>query len=278
MNIAVATRFEVFVVDGEGEYIGSILPPEYALHHYGLTWSEDLMFVYCWGGYHWIEVLDHNLKSVDRILAGTEIGDSHQIAWHKDRLWVCHTNWERYVVCDVAGNVERIWTPLPERGIGRPGSPHFNSIWFHAGDVFIVASNWGEAPAEILRYSPELELIDRFPAALAAHSVYRHQGKYLTLGTGQVLWGNKAFPLPSCEVMKGIVCAGGRMFFGVQQNIPRRQERRRARAGWICEVSTDTLEPLHMCNFGRGQVNEIRALDEPDYAHHGIVWEGKYGA
>lgn len=26
-----------------------------------------------------------------------------------------------------------------------------------------------------------------------------------------------------------------------------------------------------------GQVYEVRLLDVPDYAHHGIPWEGKYG-
>lgn len=281
MNIAVATRSEVFVVNDQGEFVGEILPPDHALHHYGITWNTDFMFIYCWGPQHWIEVLDHNLKSVDRILGPpVDISDAHQIAWAYDRLWVCDTAKDRFIVWKPGRQNVRFWEPRPWQ-LG--ADSHINSIWFDLAEdeLCYVASNWARRPAEIVVHRlPDLGrtgIVDMQIAACRAHSVYRHQGKYLTLGIERVRWGNETYKLPGCEVMKGIVHADNRMFFGVQQNIPDREDRRSAVPGWICEVDPGTMELIAAYNFGRGQVNEIRALDVPDLAHHGLPWGGKYG-
>ena len=280
MNIAVATRSEVFVINDGGEFIGEILPADYAIHHYGLTWNHEFMFVYCWGGGHWIEVLDHSLKSVDRILGPPiDISDAHQIAWHGGNLWVCDTGRDRLIIWPADGGNAHVWKPRPWEEL--PES-HINSVWFDGDELCYVATNWTRRLAEIVVHKlPDLErtgIVDMQIAACRAHSVYKHQGKYLTLGIERVRWGNETYRLPGCEVMKGIVHANNRMFFGVQQNIPDRETRREAVAGWICEVDPDTMGLIAMYNFGRGQVNEIRALDEPDYAHHGQPWTGRYGA
>lgn len=278
VNIAVATRSEVFVINDGGEFIGEILPADYAIHHYGLTWNHEFMFVYCWGGGHWIEVLDHDLKSVGKILLG--FGDAHQIVWHDGRLWVCDTGRDRFVMYDADGGNPRVWQPRPWQ---LTSDSHINSIWFDLaeGELCYVASNWGRRPAEIVVHRlPDLDksgIVDIQIAACRAHSVYKHRGKYLTLGIERVQWGNEQYRLPGCEVMKGIIHADNRMFFGVQQSIPDRETRRSATDGWIAEVDPNTMELIAMYNFGRGQVNEIRALDTQDLAHHILPWGGKYG-
>lgn len=273
MNIAVVTRTETFVVNERWEVLGNILPPGYCTYHYGLTWNEDYMFAFCWGAYQWVEVLDHNLDSVGRILEGVVSG-THQMIWHGDRLWACNTNRDEYIVCDAEGNIDFVWKPRPEQGM--PDS-HFNSIWFDGEDVVIVAANWAKREAEILRYSPGLELIDRQIGAWAAHSAYLHQDKYLTLGIGRVKWGEEIIEIPTTEVMKGIVHHGDTMIFGVQQNIPDRAKRLKAVAGWLVSVDPNTMAVRDMVNFDRMQTTEIRLLDLPDGAHHGMAWQGKWG-
>ena len=278
-NLIVSTASDLLVLEN-GKAERSIFDGEHG--HYGITWSEEALFASCgkhddlYGVGAWIALLDHNLEVCNEILHGRVPG-VHQIQWHDGRLWACASNSDEIVISTHDGQAVDVWKPCPDS----PTSRHINSIWFDEGFVYTVAHAFGRSPSYYIHTYPGLSLEAEIPMP-TGHNIYRHQGHIMTLGIGAIHWNSRSYPCPqpALQMCKGLAALDDKIYVGVHRFIRDRAERRGDRIGHIIEIVSDDLShnPKGDIELNCGPINEIRVLDEPDYAHHGQPWTGRYGA
>lgn len=281
-NLIVATWHNLIILR-DGQVIDNL--SEADTGHYGITWNDDYLFALfassCVldGTDQVIRVFDHDLQPVRDILLG-DIAGVHQIQWHDDLLWICSTNDDSIVVATAEGDVVRRWHPVPDWDPEDPAKDHVNSIWFHDGHVYTVAHGFHHGTPAIYKHTyPGFQLVGTFEGVHNEHNVYIHHGEMITCVPNMLARIGKP-PVRIGEhdgMNKGLAVTDDRIYMGSSRIIKERSKRREDLRGRVFTLSHD-YDWLDTFELDLGPIGEVRALNEPDYAHHGLPWGGKYGA
>lgn len=276
--IQIVATWHNLLILRDGEVLDNLTEPETG--HYGVTWNERHLFALFAstkvldGTRQVIRVFDRQLQPVRDILAG-EIAGVHQIIWHDDYLWIMSTNTDEIVVSDEDGNVHNRWQPANDPQ--HPGIHHVNSIWLHGGCIYTLAHGMEEGdPAIYCHAYPGFELLGKWPIVRGAHNIF-YAGQYLyLLKNGVCFYGQPPVVLPACEMMRGLSVTKERVYVGSSKVIEDRAARRADPTGVVWELDRQ-FNVLKKHDLNVGPVGEIRTLNRPDFAHHGLPWTGKYG-
>ncbi len=164
-------------------------------------------------------------------------------------------------------------------GPGDTRGDHVNSVYVKHGKLYALAHGF-EKTAYLLEYSfPEGELLnkraikyrtglhnlwlDDANRMFACHSA---AGEIIELNTNEVIWRGSAFYSRGLSVTKDIIIVG-------DSERALRKDRDHLQSGlWIIDrKSLQTLDFIPLGSYG--SLLEVRVLDEPDEAHHGIPFK-----
>jgi hypothetical protein len=281
-NLIVATHRDLLIVNN-GKVLESLSGEGFG--HYGVTWNDHCIFALFArsdvldGSGQFIRVFNEDLEPVRDILHDQIFG-VHQIQWYDGLLWVCSTNFDEILGVQANGDIFCRWYPAPDRDPDHPGKDHINSIWFDNGYVYVVAHGMKDGVPAIYRYlyPPRSKPDKAIPSIRGGHCVCKHRGDLLTLGAGMVGWRGQPYWLDTngTHILKGLAITDRVIYVGASRVIEDRGTRRKDQFGRILALD-HTLELWRSWDLDSGPVNEVRVLDEPDYAHHGMPWYGKYG-
>lgn len=276
-KLIVASQNELSLVNTETNSVSEFLPLPEDSSPYGITWSSDFLFAAIRGnggsGQQKILVYDKKLNLLDDLSYGSHIfADLHQIMWYDNKLWVVSSGLNLVVIITfyVKSTSYRIWEPNPftpqkARKTGHPITDrnHFNSIWFESSRVYLVAHNF-EQRSEIWEFSyPSLELTKRRLSGHYAHNVCRIDGDLMTLSTDP----------PPPVYNRGLAVSADKIFTGQSVLNEDRKARREEIRGSVL-VWNKKWELEKEISIDRGEVYDVRLIDEPDFAHHGMVLFG----
>lgn len=289
MKAIASSRHAVQIIDLEKmSVVDTIRTGSYETLYYGITWNDDFMYLakrcecchtQC------VEVLDRDLEYVNSIVKAAYedalLWDVHQIQWYGGRLWITSSGKNSILSCDRDGNDINVWYPNPEVQ-GRDVN-HFNSVWFHAGMVYVVAHNKAPSDVWIFKY-PELTLVDKHRVGHNAHNIVVVDNNEIVLDSYHgraVYYAGGAVSLPDNGYPRGLAVKLGKEtadnVFVVGNSTNCDREHRSAKKDGSIQVYDGNWNLIGNIMLDMGQVYEIRLLDVSDYAHHGMPWRGKYG-
>ena len=281
MRFIVATYYDVFIADDTGRILEVLCTSPALIGHYGITWDEEFLYLTCSEctdpeDHQWIALLNHDLRVYTKKLYRQLVG-THDIICHDGWLWCCSTSRDQVVGWHKKTGAVEVWEPEE----GRQGHGHLNSIWFGPDYVLLAFHFFGKGPRVCMYSWPERRLLETWPidSSVGIHNAYMHQGKLITLCPGWISWGNDPYVIAGgLKNLHALAVTPDKVLVGGSNWIPNRVERQKDPAGCVNILDPDTLERIKLLPFGRGPVSTIRVLDEPDLAHHGMPWSGRYGA
>ena len=276
MKFFVTTSSTLSIYDGKLSDI-KVVPQGRRI--YGLSWNKDKAYVaikYPDNEQDTIEEFDRgfNFKKVpiDRYLHGV-----HQLLCLENLLYIVNTDQNEILILDLnSGNINvKKW-----RGTEPP--VHLNSIWQHDEEFYVVEhrmdksivwmgnKNWGR--------------IREFSGLSHVHNVYVENDKLyclssietsivmIDLKSGKIEEKIKLKPLfNGVEYIRGLARGQNHWIVGFNKRA-KRYKRWYKCNGSVAILDNDFREVDHVAIPSRGQIHEVRLIDEKDYAHNEIVW------
>lgn len=280
MKLIVSSRFGMSIVDTNNQEITDPFPEFLAktFSPYGISWNQDYLFValrpHGGLGFERIGVFDKQFNFVKEIVKDKmKFSDLHQILFYDGKLWVCSPGRNQITIVDPDTGSYEIWLPNSDmETVVKDGRPprdynHFNSIWIKGDRLYLVAHNF-ERPAEIWEFTyPQRELVKKTSVGKCAHNVFVDGGKITTLNSKD----NEYYK-------RGLARSKYYEFTGSSSYIENREERQKSLQGSVQVINRkDGLSVVEKeIPINKGEVYEIRLLNEPDLAHNEIVWQPKF--
>jgi hypothetical protein len=161
---------------------------------------------------------------------------------------------------------------------------HVNSVWESDGRLYVVAHGFERgSQLAVFRY-PTLELIALEPLAdvsgihnycitssgdrISCHSA---TGSLVDPHDGRVLWRSG-----TAGYLRGLAVGPQAIIVGDSPKLPRGGRSAADGGLWVIDRKTWRVRD-YLCLGPYGVVNEVRLLDEPDEAHHGVPFAGVKG-
>lgn len=161
-----------------------------------------------------ILVYDFDLQLKDEIRAPFPLRDLHQIVYYDQKLWMTCSyddwiaiydgeRWERWQPCTVAA--------------GTPDQKHFNSLYFDAEHVYVLAHNYG--PSQIYRCRLSDRQIEQVIAlGTVAHNIWQQDGAIYTCSSGSgTIESTNGFRLEVGSFPRGVVVTDDRIIIGISE-------------------------------------------------------------
>jgi hypothetical protein len=225
----------------------------------------------------------------ERRFGGYLLSQPHQLACgHDGLIYATNTGRNCVAVIDpVAGWVREIrlspsrWDRLaPEQYAGN----HLNSVHVGREDLWVLAHNFGR-PSMAARFSlRDLALVEQVECRGigGAHNIWP-AASGLLIGcdseraaladyvSGETLWRS-----PTGGYLRGLAASGDHILVGESERGGRAARSRSAGCVWL--LDRRDFRALACLPLGRlGPVHEVRLLDVPDLAHHGVPFTGMDG-
>jgi hypothetical protein len=262
--------------------------------YYGISWWEDsqypVMSHSVLRGENLYTLEDYATSEVGYLSYGKEerspafLSNPHQILCAKNG-WIVTTNTGRNRVTvynptngfykDLRAN-DILWDRM---GVNNLCGEHFNSVYIRDNRLYVLAHGFNKY-SYVLEYSfPECEPIkkhdikyrtglhniwvDASGNMLTCHSA---SGELLEIKTNEVIWRGSAFYSRGLAVSSDLIIIG-------DTEIAMREDRKHSQCGlWL--IDRRSLKTIDYITLGPyGSCHEIRLLDVPDEAHHGIPFK-----
>jgi len=281
LNVIVTTQHAVLVVEiPSGEILETLRLGGTNWHYSGVTWTDDHLFIACRNRCcHkvFVEQWNHDLSlHADQMLP--EANSIHQMIWdeQEQRLWTANAGSDRII-----GYRKTLLSPLVfEFGAGRD-QWHINSVWCRGGDyLYVTAHNRDNGPSE-------LWILNKDGLKLSQWTLNRHAHNGCVLGQVNV-WldsldsrineGELSVTIREEHYLRGLAITDTARVVGGSQHTQARKIRRLDREAWLHVLDDEWQAMREPIELHHGQIYDIRALDEPDLAHHCTPWTGRYGA
>ena len=253
-----------------------------ACRPFGITWSTEHLFI----------VNNRQLLVYDKQLRFVRVSNTrlqvnmHQIAYEGGRVW-CVSPWTSSLVgvsldpavetldFDLRSHTER---PYVERDASESDDlEHFNSLLWADGHLFVAAHNFGAS--FIHRYHGETRELERVQADVGAciHGLGRHHGELFWVSTATAeIRSDRGYCLLLAKpgYARGFAMTSRYFVVGTSEDFYR--DLRHTGDSWIQVIDRERGEvckEIHLRDTG--SINDLRLLDEYDYAH-GIdpLWGG----
>jgi hypothetical protein len=290
----VTTTAHLVAVDLESR---AVLPLEsHRGEYYGISWFAGADELVCshsgLNNADLVDIASYADSEKGWISAGTFnsrrfLSQPHQICCAGDGRVVC-TNTGRNVITVLdparpntyqeAGLTEARWDRLsPEQAIG----DHLNSVFLRGDRLFVIAHRHSKGSALGTFSYPELELLSIEPldARTGLHNIWitgegqrischSDAGSLIDLDARAALWESGAGGFT-----RGLAAGDDFVVVGDSRKSGRDLRRSSMSGLWLLDRRTwRTVD--YICLGPFGCVNEVRLLDVPDHAHHGIPFAG----
>lgn len=249
--------------------------------YYGITWDMNYIYVAArcslftpaistptMGefGHPKLLVFDKGYKLIGMQAFPVSARDLHQIMFFDNRLICSCSGDDSYIIKN--GSRWGIWYPSSNKNHHGTDIHHFNSILCEPNTIYIACHNRG--PSEIWEFKyPEKKFVDSFSVGRCIHNIWREkedlifcnsgEGTIETTG-GEILCQTEGFP-------RGAAITPFGNYIGISDIVNR--DNRADTSGWINVYNKDWgLEKR--IDLGKcGQVNELRCINDYDWAHNG---------
>lgn len=252
---------------------------------FGITWSAEHVFVV---NNRQLLVYDTQLRFM-RIARTRLQVNMHQLAYEGGRVW-CVSPWTASLVgvsrdpavetleLDLRGHGER---PYVEReGSERDDVEHFNSLLWADGHLFVAAHNFGAS--FIHQYRGTTRELERVHADVGEciHGLARHRGELFWVSTATAeIRSDRGYRMPLAKpgYARGFAMTSRYFVVGTSEDFYR--DLRHTGDAWIQVIDREggeVCKEIHLRDTG--SINDIRLLDEVDYAH-GVapLWDASSG-
>jgi hypothetical protein len=270
-RLLISTFRRVFVREPDGH---EVLVLDKCSPFYGLTWSEDHLFVgaRCWGatGHDNLFIYDRDFELLEQQSLPTSNQQIHQILYHKGIVYILDTPYDKVLA----------WDPVTLRGevvVDMDGYDpqdiyHFNSLWWHDNEFWLVGLH-----GDLWTFSESWDQQGHRSFDSQLHNVYREDGKLflgassleslmIEDGDGQRFISLTEYVGESCYA-RGI--ARGRYLY-VGAALLRGREERTDGGSYIIVFDGET--PIKSIGLeGTGGLHGVRVLGL-DKAHNDIPW------
>jgi hypothetical protein len=243
---------------------------------FGITWSENELFI---ANNRQLLVFDKQLQYLRTLTTRLQI-NTHQLAYHSKRVWVV-SPWSNSLIgvspssdisaveFDLLEQQLRLYTP---RDVSEADDQrHFNSLLWADGYLFVAAHGFGRS-SFINRYDEaklQLDCVQQNVGA-AIHGLARCNEELFWISTNTYeIRSSLGYSQPVFKegFSRGFAMTREHFIVGTSELLPR-GERSRGDS-WIQVLDRRKgalVREFHLPNTG--SINDLRLLDEYDYAHH----------
>ena len=246
-------------------------------HYNGVTWDWDGgVYVSCCHDFRYIVRRFSSTLIPDGYLGNADLHETHQLLWWNDTLYATNTGKNRVELWDGDSWSHVAWNPSPH------DIDHINGIWCD-GERFYVSEfrHRVEGPSVVRVCDMALNLIETLEIGQPIHNVYVEDGALYSLvsrkpggvnvydlGSGRQ-W-RIPLNLPDDQLLRGLAKTKDRWYVGVSRWETWR-DKRHVGDSVVLELDNEFRQVGEFVLPDGGPVCELRVLDAPDLAHHGIV-------
>lgn len=288
-RLLISTYNKVILWDGKSNTIWSRRGHRDYHNFFGITWSEDHIYVAEGGhvGHSLYHAFDGKLNREGTLSIGSGIADPHQIYWWRGGLFIISAKQDR-IFLHTSSTLQEIH---PWKKKGEP-TLHLNSIWCDGNLFYVVEHRKREMPKRIRIFDLTLKPVGcielRREAFVKAkphgiHNVYIENDVLYTCSPKALvrhdLSSGESEPIIPCRLMneahyvRGFARTPGKFFIGLSEVKVRSEREEGDSAVLVLDDEFDVLDVLVLKDTGG--LNDIRAVDGPDMAHNGV--ECPYG-
>lgn len=237
---------------------------------YGLTWNEQDIFY------------SENVNTtMIRTLEGHDCGfegldNTHQILWHRGKLYVTNTSQDRVISWDGKHHKEIAFKP------GRSDAYHINSLWCRGPCLYVLESGLTGSFPPVIRVLENDEVVDSIILERnhLLHNIYIENdflyGCYKTIEPMSGIYKTslktrkmEKKPMGSDAFMRGLARTSKYFYFGMSLSEPR--EKRGIGDSTVLIMYKNFKIKDEIVLKDTGALCDIRIIDEPDLAHNGIA-------
>ena len=242
---------------------------------FGITWSDQELFI---ANNRQLLVFDRELSYLRTEKTPLQV-NTHQLAYHSNQVWAASPWTNSLIGAPLDQSREAVEFDL----FGQTLKPyvrrdaqenddvcHINSLLWAKGHLFVAAHNLGK-PSFIFRYNDETLRLDSMQTdvGLSIHGLAYCDGElyWISTNTNEVR-SDKGYRLilPTQRFWRGL--AVSEEYFIVAASERRRRVHRTNGDSWVQLIRKITKEVVAEYHLqGTGSINDLRLLDEYDYAH-----------
>lgn len=302
MQVLVSTHRTLTLVDTSNDCVTDIITKKDGLL-FGITWNKKNVFLLSRNNpfqKETIMVFDNSLKHLHDIKfkQGDEILGGHQILCHNDMLHIMSSDKRRITSVDVNNTNNVIHFNWPNAN----WATHINSIWNipDTNYFYIIEHNGGKPPSKLCVIewvNDKFEFVNRFKEGIGlhCHNILWEPEKqmFTTLSSLEFSLKKIRYNMQKCllntETQKNIHALGHTRWYvrglgyngqyyavglSMHQEIKdpdpevRREERRKLHCGGLVILNNSLNVTKEFNLSGRGQIHDVRIVNEVDYAHH----------
>jgi len=257
------------------EFIDSTVEGRAPCRPFGITWIRDELFI---ANNRQLLVFDKQLQYLRTLRTPLQI-NTHQLAYHATRVWAVSPWTNSLIGVDPSSGVSALEFDLFDQNIRqyipRDASEaddklHFNSLLWADDHLFVGAHAFGKT-SFINRYNwATLRLDGVYSAGSAIHGLACHNEELFWISSNtREIRSSLGYSLPLFKQGYARGFAMTREHFIVATSEFLSRDERCGGDSWIHVI--DREHQKLVCEFhlpDTGSINDLRLLDEYDYAHH----------
>ncbi len=273
--------------ENRAEFSDQEVPDMFALRPFGITWSDEELYL----ANNWqILVYDRSLN-YQRMMPRALHPNVHQILFRQGRIWGVSPWTNTLISVNPSSREDRLEFEFLTGKIHR-GEPliatadgdkaHFNSLYWDEERLLVAAHNFGHE-SFIIEYDPltfDVRGI-RHDTGRMIHSLAADGDDTFWISTGTCeIRSAQGYQLrlKRDEFARGFAMTEDHFIVGFSTRAQR--QKRRGNDSWIHVIDRrngSVLEEFHLCETG--DINDLRILDAPDFAHNvQPFWESAISA
>jgi len=279
MSILIATSTKLHYLDNDRK-LHSLVPYSFV---YGITWDKNQLYLglrrHPYISEQSIGVFDDQFEFVKR-LPTKDLDDIHQIIYHDEKIYITNTRHERVDIVDKDYNQSQlIYTGKPQKGL------HLNSVWINDDKIYLVEHRrsagsrvrilYGYDPATTIRTTRTIDI------GKGVHGVYEEDNFLYVCSSERNKILRYDLDTKKTEIVvnfaefikghcRGICRTKDKWYIGMSMTGPKASRHQlKGSAVFVLDNNFEILEHIKLKKT-YGQLNELRIVDETDYAHNQI--------
>lgn len=277
MKFFITTSSTISLYDGQLSDI-KVFPN--GIRVFGLSWDYDYGYVSVTYSDRESDVIyrfDKNFN-FEEISISEKLKDVHQLLVVDKDLYIINTFYNKILKLNLDNfKLER------KKWRGKEPPVHLNSIWYNNNKFYVVEHRMNNS--KILITNNELEQLKEISGLRHVHNVYIENNKLFCSSSietslviidpmsGKILEKKRLKELhDNVKYLRGFARSENNWLIGFSK-YDKREKRPRSAHGSVVILDNNFKTINHLSIPGKGQIHEIRIINEIDKAHNNIIWE-----
>jgi hypothetical protein len=254
--------------------------------YYGISWDANSTLI--------LTHSSHNKNGTQGYLSFgnqaklIELSNPHQTLWLPDnKIAIANTGKNCLTLFDPSSNEYKDHyfneVTADHNAAGETCGDHFNSLFYKNDRLFVLAHHFYKTSYVLELAYPSCEILKKQEVMFRSgmrniwvdennniFSSHSESGSLIEITSGNTLWNNGTPRL----YQKGLAVTKDYFIVGDGQRGTYEERMRMQTAVWL--IDKKNYSSVDYIPFGPfGQIQEIRIIDEPDFAHHGMIFNNK---